>query len=50
MEKADPTLPAPPASLAGVNIRVVDTDVHHQIRDKAELYYFLSRNDRLRLD
>jgi uncharacterized protein len=50
MEKADPTLPAPPASLAGVNIRVVDTDVHHQIRDKAELYDFLSRNDRLRLD
>ncbi len=49
MKMADPALVDPLANPAGVKTRVVDTDVHHQIRDQAELYPFLSRNDRQRL-
>lgn len=29
---------------------MVDTDVHHQVRDKSELYPYLSRHDRQRLE
>ncbi len=32
------------------HIRVVDTDVHHNIRDKTDLYPFLTRHFRERLD
>lgn len=44
--KPDPSAPAP----AAARIRVVDADVHHNIRDKSDLYPYLTNVERARLE